>query len=299
MPIIKPQKLVKGDRIGIISPAGPVNEPDLQAGINLLESSGFKIQQAPHVYETHGYLAGDDETRLEDLHAMLQDQDIKAVLCARGGYGSLRLLDKIRYDLIRKAPKIIAGYSDITALLMAIHTKTGLITFHGPMVRGLAGNDNKNWESLLNLISSNRPITQDLSECTILLPGKAKGALMGGNLSLICHLLGTPFLPSFDGNILFIEDTGEPLYRLDRMLTHLTLSGKLKRISGLIAGRFEECGDTADINKLLTGIADKLKIPLVTGFPIGHGQKNIALPLGLTAELDTGLKTLTIEEACI
>jgi len=230
---------------------------------------------------------------------MVQDQETKAILCARGGYGSIRLLDKIHYDLIKKAQKIIVGYSDITALLMAIHKKTGLITFHGPMVRGFANDDYKNWESLLCLLSSQDPITVGLNKCSVLMPGKATGPLIGGNLSLICHLLGTPFLPSFDGCILFIEDRGEAIYRLDRMLTHLALTGKLKGLAGLIAGQFEECGDNANVNILLTRLATGLGIPLVAGFPIGHGEKNLALPLGLTAELDTEIMTLTIEDACV
>ena len=299
LPIIKPPRLKKGDRIGIIAPAGPVDESDLQPGLEILESAGFNVRLAPHVYDRKDYLAGKDEARLGDLHAMLQDDEIKAVMCARGGYGSLRLLDGIRYDLIRETPKIIAGYSDITALLMAIHTNTGLITFHGPMVRGLAGNNGNNWESLLKLISSDQPAEMDLNECTVLLPGNASGPLTGGNLSLICHLLGTPYLPSLEGCILFIEDRGESLYRLDRMLTHLALTGKLNGISGLVAGRFEECGDETAIHILLNSIVSELGIPLVAGFPLGHGQKNIALPIGLTAEFDTELMTLTIGEACV
>ncbi len=299
LPIIKPPKLSKGDPIGIISPAGPVSKSDLQPGLNILKSAGFRVHLPPHVYDKKDYLAGEDVARLDDLHAMLQDPEIKAVFCTRGGYGSLRLINKIRYDLIKKAPKIIVGYSDITALLMAVSKKTGLITFHGPMIRGLANDNNRNWKSLLRLLSSHDPITIDLDECSVLVPGKATGPLIGGNLSLICHLLGTPFLPSFDGCILFIEDRGEALYRLDRMLTHLALTGKLNGLTGLIAGQFEECGDSADINTLLTRLATELEIPLVAGFSIGHGEQNIALPLGQTAVLNTEIMTLTIEEACV
>ena len=299
LPIIKPPRLSKGDRIGIISPAGPVSASDLQPGLDMLESAGFRVHLAPHVYDKNDYLAGEDDARLEDLHAMLQDPETKAVFCTRGGYGSLRLLDKIRYDLIKKAQKIIVGYSDITALLMAIHKKTGLITFHGPMVRGLAHDENRNWKSLLRLLSSHDPMKIVLDDCSVLMPGKATGPLIGGNLSLICHLLGTPFLPSFDGCILFIEDRGEALYRLDRMLTHLALTGKLKGLAGLIAGRFEECGDNANVNILLTRLATRLGIPLVAGFPIGHGERNLALPLGQTAVLNTEIMTLTIEGPCV
>ncbi|MCP4669586.1 MAG: LD-carboxypeptidase, partial [Deltaproteobacteria bacterium] len=146
---IKPARLVKGDRIGVISPAGPVKESDLQPGLHVLEKAGFGVVLGSHVYDKRGYLAGDDTARLDDIHAMFQDRDIKAIFCARGGYGGMRLLDKIRYDLIRENPKIFGGFSDITALLMAMYRMTGLITFHGPMVRGFASGPRAIWEGLI------------------------------------------------------------------------------------------------------------------------------------------------------
>jgi muramoyltetrapeptide carboxypeptidase len=294
--VIKPPRLRQGDRIGIISPAGPVSESDLQPGLRILKSSGFKVCLAPHVYNNIGYLAGEDEVRLKDLHDMFLDPEVKAIFCARGGYGSLRLLDKIHYDLIKQNPKIIVGYSDITALFMAIYEKTGLITFHGPMVRDLSNNSGRNWDNLLRLLSSAKSLEIRMTEKTALIPGKAKGPLIGGNLSLISHLVGTPFLPSLAGCILFIEDRGEPIYRLDRMLAHLGLSGHLKHLAGFITGQFEECGDTAAINGLLMDIVSDLNIPLATGLMVGHGQKNLTLPLGLKTELDTDRMTLTFME---
>jgi len=300
LPGIKPPRLQNGDVIGIISPAGPVHPSDLQEPLEILGASGFRVRLAPHVYDSEGeYLAGNDNTRLSDLHAMLQDPAVKAVFCARGGYGSLRLLQRIEYGLITKYPKIISGYSDITALLLAVHTKTGLITFHGPVVREIDQGRKGNWESLLRLLSHDQPTELDLSQCSVLIPGKAKGPLLGGNLSLICHLLGTPFMPHLDGCILFLEDRGEALYRLDRMLTHLKLSGRLKRISGLIAGQFEDCGVESDINRLFLDTVSELDVPLLSGFPLGHGETNLALPLGLTADLNTDTMTLSIREACV
>jgi muramoyltetrapeptide carboxypeptidase len=297
--VIKPPRLARGDHIGVISPAGPVEESDLKQGLDILEQSGFRLRLGPHIYDRAGYLAGTDEDRLSDLNAMLEDDEIKAVFCGRGGYGSMRILDRIRYDLIVKNPKILVGYSDITALLMAVHVKTGMIVFHGPMVRTLGLSDQGNWQSLIRLLTSDGPVNMDLSGCSILAPGRATGPLIGGNLSLLCHLLGSRFMPSLDGCILFIEDTGEPLYRLDRMLTHLSLSRVLDGISGIIAGGFEGCPDVSQINTLLTGIASALKIPLVADFPLGHGEKNIALPIGMLACLDTDLMTLTTQEACV
>jgi muramoyltetrapeptide carboxypeptidase len=167
------------------------------------------------------------------------------------------------------------------------------------MVRVLDRGLQQNWKGLLSLLTSDKPVELDLSQCTVLLPGKAEGPLIGGNLSLICHLLGTQFLPCLDGCILFLEDRGEALFRLDRMLTHLALTGILQGISGLIAGQFEECGEKRDLDRLFLSFASKLDIPLLTGFPIGHGSQNTALPLGLTAKFDTELKVLTIKEACV
>ena len=297
--IIKPPRLRQGDLIGVISPAGPVNEQDLQPGLETLRSSGFKVRLAPHVYDNRGYLAGDDGARLEDMHDMFRDPEVKAIFCARGGYGSPRLIDKIHYALIKENPKILAGYSDITALLMAVYKESGLITFHGPMVRDLAKNNCRNWDSLLRLLSTDQPQSLNLREGTALIPGRVTGPLIGGNLSLICNLIGTPFLPSLDRCILFIEERGEPLYRLDRMLTHLFLSGQLKHLSGLIAGQFEDCGDKAAINDILIDIVSDFRIPLATGLPVGHGPENTALPLGLMAELNTERMTLSIMETCV
>ncbi|MBW2169633.1 MAG: LD-carboxypeptidase, partial [Deltaproteobacteria bacterium] len=187
----------------------------------------------------------------------------------------------------------------ITALLMAIRKKTGLITFHGPMVRGLATKNQNNWESLLRTISSSQPLKLSFQEGTTLVAGTAKGKLIGGNLSMICHLVGTPYLPSLDGCILFVEERGEALYRLDRMLTHLRLSGQLTGLSGLIAGVFEECSDMSAIEGLLADILSDLNVPLATGLPVGHGLKNMTVPIGLPAILNTDSRTLSIMEAAV
>jgi muramoyltetrapeptide carboxypeptidase len=298
-PIIIPPRLRPGDLIGVISPAGPVDASDLKPGLDLLVSRGFRVQEAPHLYDRHGYLAGDDEARLSDLHAMFLDREITAVFCARGGYGSLRLLDRIDYDLIREHPKILVGYSDITALMMAIYKQTGLVTFHGPMVRGLSTISGDSLKGLLHILWSEEPLLLDPMEGTPLILGQAEGPLMGGNLSLICHLVGTPFLPSLDGCILFIEDRGEPLYRIDRMLTHLSLAGQLKGIAGVIGGEFMGCGQPSEIDRLLRAVASNLRIPLVTGFPVGHGRNNLTLPLGMPTQLDTHRMTFSTVKPCV
>ncbi len=294
-----PPRLRPGDLIGVISPAGPVDASDLKPGLDLLISRGFRVREATHLYDRHDYLAGEDEARLSDLHAMFLDREISAVFCARGGYGSLRLLARMDYTLIREHPKIIVGYSDITALLMAIYKMTGLVAFHGPMVRGLPTVSEDSREGLLQTVSSEQPVSFDPLKGTSLIPGTAEGPLLGGNLSLICHLVGTPFLPSLDGCILFLEDIGERLYRIDRMLTHLLLSGQLNGIAGLIGGEFIDCGDTSSTDRLLMAMASELDIPLITGFPAGHGQNNLTLPLGMPANLDTRRMTLSTTGACV
>jgi muramoyltetrapeptide carboxypeptidase len=295
----KPTKLKQGEKIGIIAPAGPVLQTELQDGIDLLESFGHKIGLSPHLFDRQGYLAGEDNARLEDLHTMFTDQSVKAVFCARGGYGTLRILDRIDYDILRENPKIVVGYSDITALLMAIHKETGLVTFHGPVIKELNQRNIGNLEAFLNLVSHERSPELELAGGRSLKPGKATGRLIGGNLSLICHLMGSPFMPSLKGAILFIEEKGEDLYRIDRMLTHLRLNGALAQLAGLIVGTFENCGDRTEIDRLLSDTVSGLDIPVLTGLPIGHGLINITLPIGLPTTIDSETMTVKILEPSV
>ena len=297
--IVKPPRLKQGDAIGVIAPAGPVTPLEIQPGMELLRERGFVVIPAAHLYERQGYLAGEDALRLQDLHGMLRNEEVKAIFCARGGYGTLRLLKKIDFKLLRRRPKILAGYSDITALHLAAHKKTGLVAFHGPMVKDLTKNENRNLNSLLDLVCSDRPVSLNLSEGSVLKPGRAAGKLLGGNLSLICHLVGTPFMPDLKGAILFIEEKGEALYRVDRMLTHLRLSGLLKGLSGFLAGEFEDCGEISSVNDLLMDVLSDVNIPVVSGLPFGHGEVNISLPIGLQAVLDTETLTLSLPEPCV
>ena len=296
---MKPPRLRKGDTVGIIAPAGPVGPSELESAIGLLEAFGHRAISANRLYDRKEYLAGDDEVRLEALHDMFEDQEIKAILCARGGYGTLRILDRIDFKLIREHPKIIVGYSDITALLLSIYRHTGLVTFHGPVVREFLKNDEKNLNATLELVRGETLPRLDLTDGNVLRQGKGIGILLGGNLSLITSLLGTTFLPSFKGAILFIEERDEPLYRIDRMLTHLRLSGVLDGIHGFVAGRFEACGDMDAIEGLLLDTVMDQDIPVMTGLPVGHGQENITLPLGLEVRLDTDQMAFTLAEPCV
>ena len=297
LPIIKGYRLQPNQTVGIIAPASPVNQSEISEGLKLLESFPLKIKQGEHIFDHLNYLAGSDNDRVSDLHRMFSDPEIKAIFCARGGYGSARLLNDIDFDLIRKNPKIIVGFSDLTALLLALFNKSGLITIHGPTLSDLP--KNKNWEHLSSLIA--RPYKPQIffKQEKEINKGIARGILLGGNLSTLCSLLDTPFLPSFEGVILFLEEKGESPYKLDRMLTQLLLSGRLNRLSALIIGQIEDCGEMEIINSMLQERLGRLTIPVVAGLPVGHGNENISLPLGLPAVLDTERMLLTIEEAAV
>jgi muramoyltetrapeptide carboxypeptidase len=296
---IKPPKLKKGERIGIIAPAGPVREEEIQPGVRYLESLGFEPVCSPHLFDQKGYLAGEDKARLKDLHAMFRDKRIKAVFCARGGYGTHRILQELDYGLFRRNPKIFVGYSDITALLFALYRQSGILTIHGPVLRDLLKGQGGNAALLVELMTSSELITVNFPSGTIIKRGRAEGVVLGGNLSLICHLIGTPFLPSFRGKLLFIEEKGEPLYRIDRMLTHLLMNGELEKCSGLMVGTFEDCGDPAAVIDLVMERCSGLGMPMVTGLPVGHGEQNVPLPIGARAVLDTKTMSLEIKESCV
>jgi muramoyltetrapeptide carboxypeptidase len=295
--IIKGHRLRLNQTVGVIAPSSPVSQSDISEGLNLLESFPLKIKLGEHLFDRSNYLAGPDNDRVSDLHQMFSDPEIKAIFCARGGYGSARLLNKIDFDLVRKNPKIIVGFSDLTALFFAIYKKTGLVTIHGPTLSDLP--KNKNWPNLSELITTyHRPRVLFKQE-RIINNGKARGILLGGNLSTLCSLLDTTFLPSFEGVILFLEEKGESPYRLDRMLTQLLLSERLDRLSALVIGQIEDCGEKEIIYNLLKERLAVLNMPVVTSLPVGHGNENISLPLGLPALLDTEKMILEIEESAV
>lgn len=285
--------------MGVISPAGPVEAGALKEGLEALDRAGLRVRLGAHVFDKLGYMAGEDPLRLHDFHAMFAEREIKAIFCTRGGYGTLRLLDKIRYEMVRENPKILVGFSDITALLMALFSKTGLVTFHGPMVSQMRQEAAQNFHALLEMVENSGTRTLELEGAKTVVPGKVRGMLMGGNLTLLCHLVGTPFIPSFRGGILVLEDTGEHTYRLDRMITHLRLSGYLDGVAGIVAGEFKNCGERGAIDALFRDAVQDLHIPLVTAAPIGHGAANVTLPIGVTAELDAAAPSLRLMEPCV
>ena len=294
-PIIKAPRLVANHTVGIIAPASPVSKSEIVEGLQLVESFPLKVRLGSHLFDRLSYLAGSDHDRVSDLHQMFSDPEIKAIFCTRGGYGSARLLDKIDFELIRENPKILVGFSDLTALMISLYKESGLVTIHGPTLSDLP--KAKNWQHLSRLITTSHKPQISLAHGSAVNKGKARGILLGGNLSTICALLDTPFLPSFESVILFLEEKGESPYRVDRMLTHLLLSGRLAQLSALVFGQMEDCGEQKILYSLLQERLGSLSVPVVTGLPVGHGDENISVPLGLPALIDTDRMVLEIEEA--
>lgn len=290
--MIKPPPLSRGDMLGIAAPAGSFDADAFKKGVAVLESMGFRVQIPPGVYEKNGYLAGDDRSRADRLNRLFGDADVKGIVCARGGFGSIRILSLLDYDLIENNPKAFAGFSDISALLWALYSKTGLATFHSPNVTTLGGAPEKTIDAMFSAVSSKFGRGMALENGVEVRPGAARGPLAGGNLTTLCHLAGTPFSPDFGGHILFLEDIGEPRYKIDRALSQMTLAGCFDHISGLALGSFEGCGPAQDIYKLVDEQFGGHDIPIIAGFEAGHGKENITLAFGVEASLDAGEKRL-------
>jgi muramoyltetrapeptide carboxypeptidase len=308
--IRKPRRLKLGDTIGIVSPgSAPLVEAKFNNGVNYLHQKGFHIKLGENILKRRGYLAGNDESRAADLNAMFADPEVKALFCTRGGYGASRILDKIDYDLVGNNPKIFMGYSDFTALSLSLLKKSNLITFIGPMVATEFGNniseftEQNVWNLLLRKISPYRlehPHNEDL---VVLRPGKAEGMVLGGCLSVISGVLGTPYLPNFEGSLLFLEEVGEQPHRVDRYLSQLKLAGILDSINGLIFGQFTDCiysdssKATLTIMEILDDYTKDLDIPVMVNFAFGHASQNITLPIGVKAHIDTDQKSIIIIES--
>lgn len=314
--LIKPRALKPGDTIGLITPATYVSDPDqLRAVARTIEYFGLKSKWGPNVRRKDGYVGGSIADRAADVHAMFSDPEVKGVFAIRGGYGSGQILRDLNYDLIRRNPKIFIGYSDITAMHLAIHRKAGLVTFHGPVpmsrftpytqaVYKRALFEAKPLGSLTNPPDSNtlRP------EHTLrtVRPGKARGRLMGGNLTLIATTMGTPYEIQTEGRILFIEDVGEQPYSIDRMLTQLRLAGKLEQAAGIVFGECADCrrsdykpsfDQTFTLGEVVDNILGGLKIPVLAGLTIGHTDDQLTLPEGVMATLDADRGELIVEES--
>ena len=294
--------LPSGGVIGLIAPAGPA-EFDLTRATQWMQARGYELQVFPGVWEKDGYLAGSDAVRLADLHNAFADKSVDAIFCLRGGYGCPRLLDGIDFELVRRNPKPFVGYSDITALHLAINRYAGFVTFHGPLLNAdLLGNKQPPTESsLLRMLSGQQtPLLEHPTAfaLTTLVPGTARGRLLGGNLSMICATLGTAFEIDAQGIILFIEDVNEPLYRVDRLLTHLRLAGKLNSLRGVLVGDFDGVATQA-LFGLLKQTLEPLGIPVLAGWRSGHCDPNLTLPMGALVRLDADAQQLVLEQAVV
>lgn len=296
-----PPALEPGDTIGVIAPAGEVVGEQLQQGLGFLREKGFQVRLGRHNWEKRGYLAGQDRNRAEDMTAMLLDPEIKAILAARGGYGCTRLLPLLDFDAFRERPVILQGYSDVTALLLALHTQCGVETYHGPMaLRGFDTSDPLPWESCAaSLISRTEQVFTPVGHSLhFLQPGRATGPLLGGCLSIVASLIGTGYLPSFEGAIFFFEDVGEEPYKIDRMLTHLSMATDLRKAAGVIQGRLHRCAPSEPHRSLTIPeiLLDHFGegIPIVENFPIGHATPQATLPIGRSATIDTAAGAVTI-----
>jgi muramoyltetrapeptide carboxypeptidase len=311
-----PKALKSGDTIGIISPATSVTDPDqLAKAEEALKYFGLTAKFGKNVLKGTGYKTRTVDERLDDLHSMFADKDVSAVFCLRGGYGSAQLLDKIDYDLLRKNPKIFLGYSDITAMHIAINKLSGLITFHGPVL--LSGFSNYTVDYFRKALFDTKPIGKISNPDTksgirlihptrTIRSGKAAGKLIGGNLSLICSLMGTPYEIETQGKILFIEEVGEEPYRIDRMLIQLRLAGKLQSAAGIVFGECLDCNSDGlqpshiwdySLGEVLDNILGNLNIPVFYGLTIGHTNDQITIPIGVNASIDTDNCILEIKEA--
>lgn len=289
--IIQAPALRRGDKIGLVAPASSFNREAFLRGCDRLRQMGYEPVYSQNIFDRDIYFAGTAERRTQELHEYWRRDDIAALICVRGGYGSNYLLEKLDYRMIAERPKILLGCSDITSLLTAIHDRTGLIGFHGPMVaKDIADGtfDQLSWNnSLAGITGWDVPV----NGVEVLRPGTARGKLYGGCLSMLVASLGTPYEIQTDGCILFIEDIGEKPFRIDRMLTQLRLAGKLEKVRGFVFGEMLDClppkGETYTLQQVIMRVLAPYNVPIVYGLKSGHVTSgNITLPLGVQAEVE-------------
>ncbi|MBP5977029.1 LD-carboxypeptidase [Brasilonema sp. CT11] len=317
-PLLKPKRLQPGSIVGIIAPASAVFvREELNIVIDAVKGLGLVPRLAPHVLERYGYLAGKDKDRAADINQFFGDSSIAAILPVRGGWGCSRMLPYLDYQRIRKNPKIIVGFSDITALILGLNAQTNLVTFHGP--NGLTSWKKTQTDYFRRVLFSGEAVTfqnqKDAEDSDRLMQvkyrkqtitsGKAKGRLIGGNLSVLSAIVGSPYLPDLSGAILFLEDTHENIYRIDRMITHLKIAGLFNKLAGFVFGQCSDCLPDADYGSLtledvLSDHIQPLRIPAWSGAMIGHGvEKMLTLPIGLEVEIDADAGTIRMLEPAV
>lgn len=314
--LIKPPRLQPGDTVGLVAPGGHTDAPAIAKAIKNIESLGFHVKLGRNLEAVYGNYGGLPEQRLDDLHAMFADPDVKAVWAIRGGSGCIQLLAHLDYELIRRNPKILIGYSDITALHLAIQKKVGLVTFHGPVASSTFSDYSVT--QLMNVLmhpedeytipmaleNSRKAEDEPHYALRTVVPGVCEGPLTGGNLCLVSALVGTEYAAHYKGGILFLEEVNEAPYRIDRMMMQLQLSQEFGQAAGVMLGICENCGpQDSDISLTLDETTDQhlrpLKVPAVTGYSFGHIRHQFTIPMGIRARLDTGRQTLTLLEPAV
>ncbi|MBI3511165.1 MAG: LD-carboxypeptidase [Bacteroidetes bacterium] len=303
---ILPPRLKKGDTIALTAPAGAIFvEDSIDKATTALEGAGFKVKHCPTLYQKYGYLAGPDDFRAKELNELFADTSVQGIVAMRGGWGCARLLNLLDYDVIRKNPKVFSGFSDITTLLLAIYARTGMITFHGPVGNSSWGDFTLN-NFLSIVVEGEALLMQQPKEdpLTVHSPGTATGILLGGNLSVLCSNIGTGYLPDLNSALLFLEETEEEPYQIDRMLTQLSIAGTLMRAKGIIFGKCTKC-DAEEPEKSFTTdevlrekFADFLS-PVVQNFSFGHVKDKFTFPVGAIATLDTVNSSVQLEHVCV
>lgn len=308
----KPRRLKRGDLVAIVAPASPVADAArIEKGVRYLEGLGYSVIVGKHARNIHGYLAGSDDVRLADLSTFFEDRRVKAIIALRGGYGTSRLLSKVNYRIVKRNPKIIVGFSDLTALQLALWRKCRLITFHGPMaaVEMADTMDPFTEELFWRLVTSTKKIGRVTfppeTQPTTLHKGMSRGRLVGGNLSLIVSLLGTPYFPDPAGAIIFLEEIAEEPYRIDRMFTHLSDARVFSKCAGVLAGQFTDCipsdpkKPSLAVSDILHDFASRTARPFLANLPFGHVHRKMTIPIGLSARMNSTARTLEYLEAAV
>lgn len=313
---IKPKRLQIGDTIGLVSPGGFITEAQLGESKTNIESLGFSVVVAKNILHTNGYFAGTDKERAEDLHEMFGNKKVDGIVCVRGGYGCARVLDFLDFNLIKRNPKVLIGYSDITALLYGIYSQIGLIGFHGPVATSTFNEFSvMNFKNVLMNPQSKTTLRSAIEEGTkseykpmVIRHGKATGKLVGGNLSIVASLIGTKYDVDTKGKIIFLEEVGEEPYRIDRMLTQMIQTGKFKNVAGVALGVFSKCeskpeesgiANSFTLSEVLSERLFRLGIPVIYGLSFGHVVNKFTLPFGANAELDVDNQSLTLLEKAV
>lgn len=300
--LTRPRAIPPQAHIAVLAASGPSDLARIEEGARAIEERGHRVTLASNIGRRHrGYLAGSDDERAEEVNRFLRDPSFDAFFFARGGYGAMRILDRLDYAAVAASPRPIVGFSDVTAIHQAVAARAGVAGFHGPMLnldfRDRLSPEVDQW--FWSILGGEAPLTWRFDPAAVVFDGEAEGPLFGGCLALTAALIGTPYDFWIDGGIWFWEDVDEPVYRIDRMLTHLRLSGRMQRVRGVIIGKLKNCGEEAELLDFLRDYFGSLAIPVVRNLPFGHHGDNLLMPIGATVRLSTSEHTLTMSEPAV